>query len=181
MTLQLKPKGIMGNHQMPMANLIMYQPHRNRRELHKMQRDRLPGRRRTTPAVQVHNLSQQSIGGGSRSRSRWRIQYRNRRRNRDAQVNNQGEHRDQRTLDGRNLAAKDSDSFGDEFPERPAPNSSIITFQNTGQMKQYLMSEKSEQIATAFKKATLVLHYMRNIRSIKSQRKYRSRKDSIKE
>ena len=118
-----------------------------------MPRDRLSGGRRTTPAVQVHKLSQQSTEGGSRSRSSWRIRYRNRQRNRDAQFNNQGEHRDQRTLDGRNLAAKDSNSFGDEFPERPAPNSSIITFQNTGQMKQYLMNEKSEQIATAFKQS----------------------------
>ena len=139
--------------QQPMANLIMYQTHRNRREQTKMPQDRLPGKRRTTPAVQVHNLSQQSTGGGSRPRSSWRIRYRNRQRNRDAQLNNQGEHRDQRTLDGRNLAAKDSDSFGDEFPERPTSNSSIITFQNTGQMKQYLMHEKSEQIATAFKKS----------------------------
>ena len=131
----------------------MYQPHRNRRELKKMSRDRLPGRRRTTPAVQVHNLSQQSTGGGSRPRSSWRVLYRNRQRNRDAQLNNQGEHRDQITLDGRNLAAKDSNSFGDKFPERPTSNSSIITFQNTGQMGQYIMQEKSEQIATAFKKS----------------------------
>ena len=119
MTLQLNPKGIMGNHQMPMANLIMYQPHRNRREQKEMPWDRLPGGRRTTPAVQVHNLSQQSTGGGSQPRSSWRVQYRNRQQNRDAQLNNQGEHKDQITLDGRNLAAKDSNSFGDEFSERP--------------------------------------------------------------
>ena len=163
MTIQLNPKGKMSKYQQPMANLIMYQPHRNRREQKEMPRDRLPGGRRTTPAVQVHNLSQQSTGGGSRPRSSWRVQYRNRQRNRDAQFNNQGKYIDQITLDGRNLAAKDSDSFGDEFPKRPTLHSSIITFQNTGQMKQYLMHEKSEQIATAFKKTTLMLHYMQNI------------------
>ena len=59
-----------------MANLIMYQSHRDRRELKKMTGDRLPGRRRTTPAVQVHNLSQQTIGGGSRPHSSRRWSYR---------------------------------------------------------------------------------------------------------
>ena len=143
----------MSKNQQPMANLIMYQPHRNRRELKKMPQDRLLGRRRTTPAVQVHNLSQQSIGGGSRPRSSWRLSYRNRVQNRGVQSSNQGEYRDQTTLDGRNLAAKDSDSFGDAFPKQPTLHSSIITFQNTGQMGQYIMQEKSEQIATAFKKS----------------------------
>ena len=143
----------MSKTQHPMANLIMYQPHHNRRELKKMPRDWLPGRRRTTPAVQVHNLIQQSIGGGARPRSSWRLSYRNRVQNRGVQSSNKGEYRDQTTLDGSNLAAKDSDSFGDVFPERPTLHSSIITFQNTGQMGQYIMQEKSEQIATAFKKS----------------------------
>ena len=77
----------------------------------------------------------------------------NRVRNRGVQSSNKGEYRDQTTLDGRNLAAKDSDSFGDAFPKQPTLHSSIITFQNTGQMGQYIMQEKSEQIATAFKKS----------------------------
>ena len=118
-----------------------------------MPRDRLPGGRRTTPAVQVHNLIQQSIKGGSRPISSWRLRYGKRVRNRNIQSNNQGEYRDQSTLDGRNLAANDSESFGDEFPKQPTLHSSIITFQNTGQMGQYIMHNKSEQIATAFKKS----------------------------
>ena len=57
------------------------------------------------------------------------------------------------SLSGENLAAKDSNSFGHEFPRQPTLHNSIITFQNTGQMKQYIMNGKSEQIATAFKKS----------------------------
>ena len=144
----------------------MYQTYRDRRELKTILRDRLPGRRRTTPAVQVHNLSQQTIGGGPRPRSSQRWSYRKRLQKR-AQSKNQGVYRDQTTLAGENLAAKDSNSFGHEFSKQPTLHSSIITFQNTGQMKQYIMNEKSEQIATAFKKAskkaTLVWHYMLNI------------------
>ena len=135
-----------------MANLIMYQTHRDRRELKKMPWDRLPGRRRTTPAVQVHNLSQQTIGGGSRPRSSRRWSYRDRLQKRCVQSNNQGVYRNQTTFAGENLVAKDSDSFGHEFLRQPTLHSSIIMFQNTGQMKQYIMHEKSEQIATAFKK-----------------------------
>ena len=51
------------------------------------------------------------------------------------------------------MVAKGSDSFGHEFPLQPTINSSIITFQNTGQMKQVIMSSKLEQIAKAFKKS----------------------------
>ena len=117
-----------------------------------MPRDRLPGRRRTTPAVQVHNLIQQKIGGGARPRSSRKWSYRKRLRKR-AKSKNQGVYRDQTTLAGENLAAKDSNSFGHEFPKQPTLHSSIVTFQNTGQMKQYIMSKKSEQIDTVFKKS----------------------------
>ena len=51
------------------------------------------------------------------------------------------------------MAAKDSNSFGHEFPKQLTLHSLIIMFQNTGQMKQFIMCEKSEQIATAFKKS----------------------------
>ena len=59
----------------------------------------------------------------------------------------------QSTLAGENLVAKDSNSFGHVFPKQPSLNCSIITFQNTGQMQQFVMSAKLEQIAKAFKQS----------------------------
>ena len=59
----------------------------------------------------------------------------------------------QSTLAGENLVAKDSDSFGHVFPKQPSLNCLIITFQNTGQMQQFIMSAKLEQIAKAFKQS----------------------------
>ena len=130
----------------------MHQSHHKRLELIRMPRDRLSDRRRTTPAVQVHNLIQQKIRRSPRSRSSQRWSYCKRLQER-ARSKNQVMHRDQTTLAGENLTAKDNNSFRHEFPEQPTLNSSIITFQNTGQMKQFIMSEKSEHIVTVFKKS----------------------------
>ena len=97
---------------------------------------------RATPAVQVHNLIQQSIRGGPMSNeigsrnsrhNRWKA--RKRRRKQTARSKNTKVLRVQSTLAGENLVAKDSNSFGHEFPKQPILNSSIITFQNTGQMQ----------------------------------------------
>ncbi len=41
--------------------------------------------------------------------------------------------RGQRNLFGDLLSLSDSNTFGDEFPESPAENCSIITYQNIGQ------------------------------------------------
>ena len=151
---------IKGSNQTPMAKLIKHQSHWDRQELTMMPRDRLSGGIRTTPAVQVHNLIQQSIRGGPMSNesgsrksrnSRWKA--RKRWRKQTARSKNTKVLRVQSTLAGENLVAKDSDSFGHKFPLQPTINSSIITFQNTGQMKQFIMSWKSEQIAKAFKKS----------------------------
>ena len=90
--------------------------------------------------------------GSRKSRnSRWKA--RKCRRKQTARSKNTKVLRVQSTLAGENLVAKDSDAFGHEFPLQPTINSSIITFQNTGQMKQFIMSSKSEQIAKAFKKS----------------------------
>ena len=51
------------------------------------------------------------------------------------------------------MATKDNEAFGNEFPTKPDPNCSIVTFQNTGQMDQYTLQAKSQQIAEAFKKS----------------------------
>ena len=132
-----------------------------------MSRDRLSGGIRTTPAVQVHNLIQQSIRGGPMSNESWskksrcsRWTARKRRYDTAARSKNTKVLRVQSTLAGENLVAKDSDSFGHEFPKQPTLNSLIITLQNTGQMQQFIMSRKSEQITKAFKKsnASVVLY-----------------------
>ena len=123
-------------------------------------RDRLSGRTRTISTVQVHNLVQQSIQGGQMSHknrlrsshnSRWSACKR--RRKTGACSKNPLVYRVQTTHAGENLVAKDSDSFGHEFPTQPTLNSSIITFQNTGQLQQFIMSRKLEQIANAFRKS----------------------------
>ena len=48
------------------------------------------------------------------------------------------------------MTIKDSEAFGSEFPDTPGPNCSIVTFQNTGQMDQYTLQTKSQQITEAF-------------------------------
>ena len=93
-----------------------------------MSRDRLSSRIRVIPAVQVHNLIQQSIRGGPMSHKSRLGSSRNSQHKTGARSKNPVVHRVQTTLAGENLAAKDNDSFGHEFPTQPTLNSSIITF-----------------------------------------------------
>ena len=60
---------------------------------------------------------------------------------------------EQSDLNGDSIAAKDSDTFGNDYPERPNNNSTIITFQNTGQQPYSRYSYKSSATALAFCKS----------------------------
>ena len=50
----------------------------------------------------------------------------------------------QRNLQGELIAEKDSDVFGDEYPEQIAENCSIITYQNVGQQPMELHDRKAQ-------------------------------------
>ena len=60
---------------------------------------------------------------------------------------------EQADLNGESIAAKDSDTFGNEYPEKPNSNSTIITFQNTGQQPYRRYDYKSSATAQAFRKS----------------------------
>jgi len=51
----------------------------------------------------------------------------------------------QHDLHGQNQQAADGDTFGDQYPSSPAPNSSIFTFQNIGPQKKSA-SESAPQL-----------------------------------
>jgi len=56
----------------------------------------------------------------------------------------------QSTLQGTSLAAADSEAFGHPFPNSPATNCSIVTFQNIGPQPQFTHSSRSSRNSTAF-------------------------------
>jgi hypothetical protein len=57
----------------------------------------------------------------------------------------------QATLQGEDLAAKDSEAFGDIFPPQPGKNCTIITFQNIGPQRYSLHHPTSTATSRAFK------------------------------
>jgi hypothetical protein len=57
----------------------------------------------------------------------------------------------QATLQGKDLAAKDSEAFGDIFPPQPGKNYTIITFQNIGPQRYSLHHPTSTATSRAFK------------------------------
>ena len=57
----------------------------------------------------------------------------------------------QTNLQREDLAAKDSESFGDEYPPQPGTNCTIITFQNTGPQRYSLYDSNSIATSAAFK------------------------------
>ena len=57
----------------------------------------------------------------------------------------------QATLQGEDLAAKDSEAFGDPFPPHPGKNCTIITFQNIGPQRYSLYNQTSTATSKAFK------------------------------
>ena len=68
--------------------------------------------------------------------------------------------RGQTNLFGDVLSSSDSNKFGDEFPEHPNENCSIITYQNIGQQPESAYERKSRETAKAFKmsKASIALY-----------------------
>ena len=66
----------------------------------------------------------------------------------------------QTDMHGFNLSEKDSEVFGHNYPKKPFENSSIITFQNVGQLPQSMYGRKSIQMSKAFKdsKANIALY-----------------------
>lgn len=66
----------------------------------------------------------------------------------------------QTNMHGFNLSEKDSEVFGHNYPKKPFENSSIITFQNVGQLPQSMYGRKSIQMSKAFKdsKANIALY-----------------------
>ena len=58
---------------------------------------------------------------------------------------------DQQDLHGETLTAKDSDVFGNNYPEIPNNNSTIITFQNIGQQPQSKYDYKSIATSKSFR------------------------------
>ena len=66
----------------------------------------------------------------------------------------------QTNLFGDVLSSSNSNKFGDEFPEHPNENCSIITYQNIGQQPESAYERKSRETAKAFKmsKASIALY-----------------------
>ena len=58
---------------------------------------------------------------------------------------------EQQDLHGDSLPAKDSDTFSNNYPEQPNNNSTIITFQNTGQQLYSRYNYKSSTAVTLFR------------------------------
>ena len=113
--------------------------------------DKLPGSQETIPAVQVRKMIQQTIQGGPMSHKSRRASSRARRRETGALLRNDRHNLAQTNLAGQSQEELDTEAFGDDFPTKPGPNCSIISFQNTGQMNRYTTQPKSIQIAKAFK------------------------------
>ena len=111
--------------------------------------------KRTAPTVQVPKLIQQKLFGGLMNNQCHRFSSRNQRRGTGALPKIPGVQLAQTNLAGDILVAKDSESFGIEFPTTPDPNCSIVIFQNTGQMDWFTMQVNSQQIVKAFKESNV--------------------------
>jgi hypothetical protein len=48
------------------------------------------------------------------------------------------------------VAAKDSETFGDEYPTQPGKNCTLVTFQNIGPQRESLYTYTSTETAKAF-------------------------------
>ena len=100
-----------------------------------------------TPAVQVRKMIQQTIHGGPMRHQSHRASSCQQSRKTGASSRTKIKKKLKKNSAVDNLKVLDTQASGDKFPSKAGPNYSIITFQITGQMKNFIIQHRLTQIA----------------------------------